>query len=296
MPPIASHGLANAQGELATAKAFALENSIFCLSTYGSRSISEIAAVKPDSPKFFQIYLSKIDHYNENLIRAADQAGFKAIIITADSTLAAYREADVKNNFKFPLAMPNLTIAQFGTDADSGTAIKDDGTDIGSGHSVAEVLGSARQDISTRDIASIRSYTNLPIIIKGIQHPDDALLAIKHGADAVWVSNHGGRQLDGGPGSFEVLNSIAVAVNKQGPIIFDSGIRRGEHIFKALAHGADIVGIGRPSIYGLNLGGAQGVQAVIEHFKKELTITMQLAGAKDIDAIKNTVLLRESDL
>lgn len=105
------------------------------------------------------------------------------------------------------------------------------------------------------------------------------------------VSNHGGRQLDGGPASFAVLPSIAKAVNKRAPIIFDSGVRRGNHVFKALASGADLVAIGRPVIYGLNLGGAEGVKSVFDHFNKELSITMQLAGTKTIEDVKKTELI-----
>lgn len=137
----------------------------------------------------------------------------------------------------------------------------------------------------------IKNWTNLPVIVKGIQDPVDAMEAIAAGADGIWVSNHGGRQLDGGPASFTVLPRIAQVVNKRVPIIFDSGVRRGEHVFKALASGADLVAIGRPVLYGLNLGGKEGVKSVFEHLNKELSITMQLAGAKDIEAIKNTDLL-----
>lgn len=111
------------------------------------------------------------------------------------------------------------------------------------------------------------------------------------GADGIWVSNHGGRQLDGGPASFDVLPSVAAAVNHRVPVIFDSGVRRGEHVFKALASGADLVAVGRPVIYGLNLGGAAGVASVFRHLNKELSITMQLAGTKNIEEIKHTVLL-----
>ncbi|OUK21051.1 lactate oxidase, partial [Enterococcus faecium] len=131
----------------------------------------------------------------------------------------------------------------------------------------------------------------LPVIVKGIQSPEDAVIAISAGADGIWVSNHGGRQLDGGPASFEVLPKIAEVVNKRVPVIFDSGVRRGEHVFKALASGADLVAIGRPVIYGLNLGGAEGVTSVFEHLNKELSITMQLAGTKTNDEVKNTKLM-----
>ena len=133
--------------------------------------------------------------------------------------------------------------------------------------------------------------SQLPVFVKGIQAPADAEAAIAAGADGIWVSNHGGRQLDGGPASFECLPKVAEAVHKRVPIVFDSGVRRGEHVFKALASGADLVAIGRPVIYGLNLGGAAGVQSVFEHLNKELSITMQLAGTKTIDDVKNTTVV-----
>ena len=112
----------------------------------------------------------------------------------------------------------------------------------------------------------------------------------------IWVSNHGGRQLDSGPSSFDVLPSIAKVVNKRVPIIFDSGVRRGSHVFKAIASGADIVAIGRPVLYGLNLGGAQGVASVVEQLNKELVINMMLGGTKDIEQVKKTKLLTLRDL
>lgn len=145
--------------------------------------------------------------------------------------------------------------------------------------------------MTPEDIKKIKDLTNLPVIVKGIQSPEDAEVAISAGADGIWVSNHGGRQLDGGPASFEVLPKVAEVVNKRVPVIFDSGVRRGEHVFKALASGADLVAIGRPVIYGLNLGGAQGVTSVFDHLNKELSITMQLAGTRTVNEIKNTKLL-----
>mgnify|MGYP003308279864 CR=1 FL=1 len=132
--------------------------------------------------------------------------------------------------------------------------------------------------------------TKLPVIVKGIQHPDDAEAAINAGADAIWVSNHGGRQLDGAPASIEVLPEIATRVNKRVPIIFDSGVRRGQHIFKAIASGADVVAIGRPLIYGLALGGWRGVVDVFDWLKKDLRRIMILAGAQNVEDIKNIEL------
>ncbi|MBQ7127728.1 MAG: alpha-hydroxy-acid oxidizing protein, partial [Alphaproteobacteria bacterium] len=136
----------------------------------------------------------------------------------------------------------------------------------------------------------VKSFTRLPVIVKGIQHPDDADAAIAAGADAVWVSNHGGRQLDGAPASIEVLPEIAARVNKRVPIIFDSGIRNGTHIFKAIAAGADVVAIGRPVIYALSLGGWMGVVSLFDYLKKDLSRVMTLAGAQTVEDIKNIEL------
>ncbi len=121
------------------------------------------------------------------------------------------------------------------------------------------------------------------------------ILQLKAGADAIWVSNHGGRQLDSAPATIDVLPAIAKVVNKRVPIVFDSGVRRGSHVFKALASGADVVAVGRPILYGLNLGGAEGVNSVIEQLNKELRINMMLGGARNVKEIQATHLYTDAD-
>lgn len=275
--PSAAHGLAHAGGEAVSAKGTALAGSIFSISTYANTSIEAAReAAGPTAPIFFQLYMSKDDGFNRFILEKAQKAGAQAIILTADSTLGGYREADIINKFQFPLPMENLAAYSSAS---------------GAGQGISEIYAAAKQGLTPEDIAYIKSIVDLPVIVKGIQAPEDADIAIKAGADGIWISNHGGRQLDGAPGSFEVLPDIAKVVDKRVPIIFDSGIRRGEHIFKALASGADVVALGRPVIYGLNLGGAQGVKSVFDHFNKELSITMQLAGTKTIEEVKNTTLV-----
>ncbi|WP_270218062.1 lactate oxidase [Enterococcus lactis] len=278
--PSAAQGLAHEKGEADTAKGEAAAGSIFSISTYANTTIKDAADAAPGAPQFFQLYMSKDDGFNEFILKKAVEAGAKAIILTADSTLGGYREEDVINQFQFPLPMPNL--AAYSEQSASGN---------GEGKGIAEIYAAAKQGLTPDDIKTIKEITNLPVIVKGIQSPEDAVIAISAGADGIWVSNHGGRQLDGGPASFEVLPKIAEVVNKRVPVIFDSGVRRGEHVFKALASGADLVAIGRPVIYELNLGGAEGVTSVFEHLNKELSITMQLAGTKTIDEVKNTKLM-----
>ena len=164
----------------------------------------------------------------------------------------------------------------------------------GVGKGIAEIYAAAKADFVPSDIDKIKTLSGLPVLVKGIQSPEDAEAAIKAGADGIWVSNHGGRQLNGGPASITVLPSIASVVSRRVPIVFDSGVRRGSHVFKALASGADLVALGRPLIYGLNLGGAEGVKSVFDQINHELSIVMQLAGTKDIEAIKRTLLLHKA--
>lgn len=276
MAPTAAQGLAHAKGEVDTAKGVAAVGGLMAQSTYSSTSISDTAAAGDGAPQFFQLYMSKDWTFNESLLDEAKKAGVKGIILTVDATVDGYREADIINNFQFPIPMPNLTQYSEGN---------------GQGKGIAEIYASAAQKIGPKDVERIASYTDLPVIVKGIESPEDALYAIGAGAAGVYVSNHGGRQLNGGPASFDVLADVAKAVNGKVPVIFDSGVRRGSDVFKAIASGADLVAIGRPAIYGLALGGAQGVQSVFKHLDQELEIIMQLAGTKTIDDIKKTNLL-----
>ncbi len=276
MAPAAAQGLAHSQGEKDTARGLAAVGGLMAQSTYSSVSIADTAAAGEGAPQFFQLYMSKDWNFNESLLDEAKKAHVKAIILTVDATVDGYREADIKNKFAFPLPMANLTKFSEGD---------------GQGKGIEEIYASAAQNIRPEDVKRIADYTQLPVIVKGIQTPEDAIRAIDAGAAGIYVSNHGGRQLNGGPRSFDVLEDIATSVNKQVPIIFDSGVRRGSDVFKALASGADIVALGRPVIYGLALGGAKGVQSVFEHIDHELEIVMQLAGTKTIDDIKNNPLL-----
>lgn len=276
MAPTAAQGLAHSQGEKDTAKGVAAVGGLMAQSTYSSASISDTAAVGDGAPQFFQLYMSKDWDFNYSLLDEAKKAGVKGIILTVDATVDGYREDDIKNNFQFPIPMANLTKFSEGD---------------GKGKGIAEIYAAAAQKIGPDDVKKIADYTDLPVIVKGIESPEDALYAIGAGASGVYVSNHGGRQLNGGPASFDVLEDVAKAVNGRVPIIFDSGVRRGSDAFKALASGADLVAMGRPVIYGLALGGAQGVQSVFDHLGDELKITMQLAGTKTIADVKKTHLL-----
>ena len=275
MAPIAAHGLAHETKEAGTAKGVSEFGTIMSISAYSGAKFEEIEEGLNGSPRWFQIYMSKDDELNKNILDEAKADGATAIILTADSTLSGNRERDVRNEFVYPFGMPIVSRYLTGS---------------GANMSLNNIYSQSKQKITPADVRFLKEYSELPIFVKGIQSPEDALLAIGAGADGIWVSNHGGRQLDGAPGSFETLEAIADAVAGRVPIVFDSGIRRGEHIFKALASGADIVALGRPVLFGLALGGWKGVRSVLEYFENDLTRVMQLAGTQTIEDVKKTKL------
>ena len=270
--PIACHGIAHKDAEVATQKGAAAAGALFSSSTYANKSVEDIAAAAPEAPRFFQLYLSKDWDFNKMVFDAIKKVGYKGIFLTVDALVSGYREANLRTKFTYPVPLDFFTRYLDGK---------------GEGQSVAQMYASSAQKIGPEDVRRIKEETGLPVIVKGVESVEDAYKAMGAGADGIYVTNHGGRQLDGGPAAIDVLPAIAKAVNHQVPIIFDSGVRRGSHVFKALALGADMVGIGRPYLYGLALGGAPGVQSVIDQLDKELLIDMQLTGCKTIEDVKH---------
>ena len=268
--PVAAHGLAHASAEAGTARGAAAVGTIMGVSTLSTLDLEQVAAAAA-GPKWFQLYMLQDVAYSAKLLRRARAAGYRAIVLTADTTVVGNREDSLRQRFQFPLQAGNLL-----------------GDDPNMPIPAARRAFETRLDRKTIEFAIRES--GLPVIVKGVSHPDDALMAIEAGAAAIQVSNHGGRQLDGAPGAFSVLPAVAKAVNKRVPIIFDSGVRRGQDAFKAIASGADVVAIGRPVIYGLALGGWQGVRSVLELINRELGMTMQLAGVQTVAEIRATAL------
>ena len=272
--PAAAHGLAHVSAEAGTARGAAAAGTIMAISNYASSSLRDIAIAGAGAPQWFQLYLSKDDAFNRSIVKLAESLGMRAIVLTVDAPIGGNRFRDARNNFKFPLALPNVA--------------KKSGDTKGQG--IGAIFAAAQNQFAADTVRYVKSFTKLPVIVKGIEHPDDADAAIEAGADAIWVSNHGGRQLDGAPASIEVLPEIAARVNKRVPIIFDSGVRNGTHIFKAIASGADVVAIGRPVIYALSLGGWMGVVSLFDYLKDDLRRVMWLAGAQTVEDIKNIKL------
>ena len=267
--PTAFHRLACAQGELATARAAARARTVMTLSSLSNTRVEDVCAAATQSV-WFQLYVYRDRGATAALVARAEAAGARALVLTVDAPVLGRRERDVRNRFHLPagLRVENMTAAGHGDidvrEGESGLAAY-----------VAENLDPA---LGWRDVAWLRSITRLPLVVKGLVRPDDAMRAVDCGAHAVVVSNHGGRQLDGAPSTASVLGSIADAVQGRLEVLVDGGIRRGADVLKALCLGARAVLIGRPILWGLAVAGEDGAFGVLESLRDELDHAMALAG------------------
>ena len=279
--PTAFHCMASAEGEVATAKAAGKADTIMMLSTLATCSIEEVMAAATGSV-WFQLYYYKDRNATISLIQRAEAAGCKAIALTVDAQIWGRRERDVKNRFRLPkgLSIKNLMPAGKGDfpkeAADSGLA--------------SYVSWQFDPAMSWKDVDWLCSKTRLPVLLKGVLHPEDARLAVDHGAAGVIVSNHGGRQLDTVPATIEALPDIVEAVDGRIEVLIDGGIRRGTDVLKAIALGAKAVGVGRPIIWGLAVDGEEGASHVLQILRKEFELSMRLCGATAVDEIEKELL------
>ncbi len=240
VPPMGSHGRAHVSKEVGTAQGVAATGTLMVLSTVSNNSLEEVAKANP-GPKWMQLYLPADRGVARELIMRAKAAGYTAFVPTIDSTLAYPRETNLRNNFRTPLSLGR------------GNAPLGEKDPVKAAQMMA-----TKVDLNWDDMAWIKQETGLPVIIKGVMSPVTAMEAVRRGIDGVYVSNHGGRALDGVAATITVLPRVADAVKGRVPIVFDSGIRRGTDVFRALALGADVVAAGRPVMYGLALGGYLG--------------------------------------
>jgi len=280
--PTAFHKLAHPDGERATARAAATARTVMIVSMASTVAIEEVAAAARDAAPlegncWFQIYLQPDLGFTESLVRRAESAGCSAIVVTVDSPTFGRKNRDLRNGFTdLPSGMCCENLREPANDNSSGTG------------KVRPIVFSP--DISWRNIEWLRNLTTLKIVLKGIVHPADAKLAIQHGADAVLISNHGGRQLDTVPATIDLLPAIADAVDGKIPLLVDGGIRRGTDVLKALALGADAVGIGRPVLWGLAIAGEAGVAQVLETMRAELQCALTLCGSRSVRDLARDLL------
>lgn len=273
--PTAFHKLAHPEGEAATAQAAAAAGTVMTLSTLSTTALEDVAAAA-EGPRWFQLYVYRDRAITLGLIRRAEAAGYRALVVTVDAAEIGTRERDARNGFNLP---PGLSMANL-----EGTAKAEMGDGEGSALS-RYVRSQLDPTLTWADLRWMVEATRLPVLVKGIVRADDARRALDAGAAGVVVSNHGGRQLDTAPATADVLRAIAAAIGDRGEVFVDGGIRRGTDVIKALALGARAVLVGRPILWGLTVGGAAGVSHALELLRAELLEGMALCGCPDVASI-----------
>jgi lactate oxidase len=259
------------KAELANAAGTGMAGSLFVASGASSRPMEEIANATP-GPKWFQIYMNRDMELNRWLVQRAKAAGFSAIVLTADALGPGQSDDFIKLGRPRPPGQ---------------TAGNHDPALGGHGN-----FADQKHDLSFSDISFLREASGLPVMVKGVVQPDDIRQSLAAGAAGIWISNHGGRQMDGGPASISMLRAAVDTVEGRVPVVLDSGIRRGIDVFKALALGATAVGIGRPALWGLINGGSLGVKSVYGQLAAELRSTMLLSGVSKVTDLKRENLAK----
>jgi isopentenyl diphosphate isomerase/L-lactate dehydrogenase-like FMN-dependent dehydrogenase len=269
--PTAANMLAHADGEVGVARACKRLGVIQTLSTFASKSVEEVCAV--GHSVWFQLYVFKDRALSRQLVQRAIRAGVKAFVLTVDVPVFGLRENLDRAKFESP---PHVRMANL-LDAPPNL--------------IASLTDLIDPSLSWKDIEWLRAQTSLPIILKGVMSASDAKLAVAHGADAIIVSNHGARQLDGELPTILALEAVARAVAKRIPVLVDGGFRRGTHILTALALGADAVQVGRPVIHGLAVDGEAGVVAVLDRLKVELDNVMAQTGVLSVRDVPRDIVV-----
>ncbi len=282
--PCAFNALAHEDGELAVARAAAAAGVIQVVSTAGTYSLEEVAAAAPDAPRWFQLYCYRDRDVTRWLVERAVAAGYRALCLTVDAPLVGRRERDLRNRFGLPPGMSWKNLQGVGLDEmhqrDEGSALV---------HYIEKIWDAA---LTWEAVAWLRDLSPLPLAIKGVLTAEDARLAVEHGAAAIVVSNHGGRQLDGTLPTGDALSEVVEAVAGKAEVLVDGGIRRGSDILKALALGARAVLVGRPYLWALAAGGQPAVEQMLALFRAELDLDMALAGRPTIASIDRSAVCR----
>lgn len=276
--PTASHGLVNSKAEASTARAASRENILAAFGTLSSISLEAIAKAAPKGPRWFQLYLQPEFSVTESLVKRAEQADYKAIVLTVDMPVAGTRDSETR------AGSPLASHIVLGNGREVVRPLRNPIIDGDKAHIRKEA--SYTWDVVDR----LRRVTSLPIVLKGILTREDARRAVDHGAKGVVVSNHGGRQLDGAPPSLDALPEVVEEVGSEVEVYLDGGIRRGSDIAIALALGAKAVGIGRPVLWALAAGGESGVAKLLSLLKTDLATVMALTGRRTLAEIDRTLV------
>lgn len=292
MAPIGLNGEASQDrhGDIAAARASALTGVPFCASTLANDPLEDVKTACGETPAWFQLYTPKNRELATSLIRRAEGAGYTALVITLDTWVTGWRPRDL-NASNFPQLRGKVLQNYFTDPVFRSLLAKPPEEDPAA--AIMTWAATFGQVLTWDDIAWFRSVTKLPIVLKGICHPDDARLAVDHGADAVYCSNHGGRQANGGIATIDLLADVVAAAGDT-PVLFDSGVRSGSDAIKALAMGARAVGVGRPYTYGLALGGAEGAAFVLRAILAEADLLMAVNGYPTLADVRAAGVRRTS--
>jgi 4-hydroxymandelate oxidase len=278
LAPSALHTLAHPEGEVATARGAGNANAAMVLSTMSSYSVEDVTKAA-SQPVWFQLYVQADRGFTKHLVQRAEAAGCKALCVTVDTPVNGARNRTSRANFNFPplAKMPNLA------DMPTGATLEI--------HREADVFKGILPDVLTwKDIEWIQSFAKVPVLLKGIMNPEDAVIAQKQGVAGILVSNHGARNLDTIPATIDALPRVTDKLSSGMLVLMDGGVRRGTDVLKALALGAQAVLIGRPVFYGLSVAGAEGVTRMLNILRGEFEMAMALVGAAKLSEIDRSVI------
>ncbi|KAF1781435.1 Aldolase-type TIM barrel [Phytophthora cactorum] len=268
--PSAMHRMAHPDGEIASTSATAKADTCYILSTISTTSLEDVAKANsqanPHALRWYQLYVFKDREITRGLVKRAENAGYKAIVLTVDTPMLGHREPDVRNRFSLPNHLTMANFAEVGGDHEHGLG------------PCALRQRTLRPHAQLEDVKWLKSITKLPVVVKGVLSPEDAKIAVDMGCEAILVSNHGARQLDGVAATIDALPAIVKAVDGRAEVYLDGGVRRGTDVFKALALGARAVFLGRPVLFGLAHSGEAGVSNVLRILNDELKHAMLFSG------------------
>jgi lactate 2-monooxygenase len=291
LAPIGVQGIIHSEAELATACAAASLGLPFVLSTMSSNPIEDVANCAGNALRWFQLYWGKNPQLTASMAQRAERAGYQALVVTLDTSMLGWRERDLRHAY-LPF-LHGQGLANYFSDPVFRALLSQPPEQ--NPVAAIQLWGNlfSNTALTWSDIPFLRQHTRLPILLKGILHPSDAARALEAGVDGLIVSNHGGRQVDGAIGALDALPAVVKEINDRTPVLFDSGIRRGADVFKALALGARAVLFGRPFVWGLAVAGEHGVRDVTLNLLADLDLTLALSGHASCRALDASALAKQ---
>ncbi len=290
LAPIGVHSIVHPEAEVAVARAAASAGLPMIFSTASTTPLEQVAQAMGQAPRWFQLYWSKNPEFNASVVQRAELAGCEAIVVTVDTTMLAWRPVDIQNAY-LPFLL-GQGLGNYFTDPAFRAALTRSPEEDPQAAIQYFIQIFTNPSLTWQDLAVLRQQTRLPILLKGILHPDDARQALDAGMDGIIVSNHGGRQVEGAQATLDALPAIVEAVQGRAPVLLDSGVRRASDVLKAVALGAHAVLLGRPYMWGLALAGEQGVREVLGNLLADLDLTLALCGYASFSELSPSALVR----